>query len=327
MRRVWPAGTSCRWPRRAAWVRRVCDNVRSGGLAMMSTATCVWTGDRVASLARAALEAEAGSPLAADVRAGVHEVIRTVQDQQCDLLLSDLEGQFLRRADQPPAGPQLGRPGEPGPMQELLKQRASFELKLQKERESHKSIGDQTLSQTEQITALQGEVERLKKLSETTLRDRNVKVEVAKAEAAVAESQTADAAFVALWKQLSREMPEVFTETHVPTQKTFEQLCESYVEFVRTLAIIEAHVHQMLRDLRQVGDPTDRLSTFYVMFLVYDSTRWMILHGRRAAVELLALRPDSQVLEIGCGTGLNFRRLLEKLDPARGVLTGLDFSA
>jgi len=61
--------------------------------------------------------------------------------------------------------------------------------------------------------------------------------------------------------------------------------------------------------------------------LVYDSTRWMILHGRRAAVELLALRPDSQVLEIGCGTGLNFRRLLEKLDPARGVLTGLDFSA
>ena len=66
---------------------------------MMSTATCVWTGDRVASLARAALEAEAGSPLAADVRAGVHEVIRTVQDQQCDLLLSDLEGQFLRRGD------------------------------------------------------------------------------------------------------------------------------------------------------------------------------------------------------------------------------------
>jgi len=258
---------------------------------MMSTATCVWTGDRVASLARAALEAEAGSPLAADVRAGVHEVIRTVQDQQCDLLLSDLEGQFLRRADQPPAGPQLGRPGEPGQMQELLKQRASFELKLQteaqarkevdaalakeredhrnaiesltfqqqklrelqeertrlladirraedklrtqlieneelnlklqKERESHKSIGDQTLSQTEQITALQGEVERLKKLSETTLRDRDVKVEVAKAEAAVAESQTADAAFVALWKQLSREMPEVFTETHVPTQNTF----------------------------------------------------------------------------------------------------------
>src|SRR3972149_6677900 len=143
---------------------------------MMSTATCVWTGDRVASLARAALEAEAGSPLAADVRAGVHEVIRTVQDQQCDLLLSDLEGQFLRR----------GRPGRARPARRLggtrraegklrtqVIENEELNLKLQKERESHKSIGDQALSQTEQITALQGEVERLKKLSETTLRDRD----------------------------------------------------------------------------------------------------------------------------------------------------------
>src|SRR3989304_19914 len=173
---------------------------------MMSTATCVWTGDRVASLARAALEAEAGSPLAADVRAGVHEVIRTVQDQQCDLLLSDLEGQFLRRAGQPPARPPPRPPRGPGrlaasrraedKLRTQLIENEELNLKLQKERESHKSIGDQTLSQTEQITALQGEVERLKKLSETTLRDRDVKVEVAKAEAAVAGSPPADAAFV-----------------------------------------------------------------------------------------------------------------------------------
>ncbi len=60
---------------------------------------------------------------------------------------------------------------------------------------------------------------------------------------------------------------------------------------------------------------------------VYDSTRWMILHGRRRAAAALDLRPDSQVLEIGCGTGLNFRYLLEYLDPAAGKLTGLDFSA
>jgi ubiquinone/menaquinone biosynthesis C-methylase UbiE len=33
------------------------------------------------------------------------------------------------------------------------------------------------------------------------------------------------------------------------------------------------------------------------------------------------------VLEIGCGTGLNFRYILEYLDPAAGQLTGLDFSA
>jgi S-adenosylmethionine-diacylgycerolhomoserine-N-methlytransferase len=59
---------------------------------------------------------------------------------------------------------------------------------------------------------------------------------------------------------------------------------------------------------------------------VYDSTRWMILHGRRHAVQRLMLRPNSQVLEVGCGTGLNFRYVLELLDSRQGRLTGLDFS-
>ncbi len=60
--------------------------------------------------------------------------------------------------------------------------------------------------------------------------------------------------------------------------------------------------------------------------LVYDKTRWMILHGRRQAVALLGLQPESRVLEVGCGTGLNFRFLQERLDPQRGALVGLDFS-
>lgn len=59
---------------------------------------------------------------------------------------------------------------------------------------------------------------------------------------------------------------------------------------------------------------------------VYDSTRWMILHGRGRAVDRLELRPESQVLEIGCGTGLNFRYVLENLDRTSGRLVGLDFS-
>ena len=33
------------------------------------------------------------------------------------------------------------------------------------------------------------------------------------------------------------------------------------------------------------------------------------------------------MLEIGCGTGLNFRHILECLDPQAGRLTGVDFSA
>ncbi|MBL8877908.1 MAG: class I SAM-dependent methyltransferase [Phycisphaerales bacterium] len=59
---------------------------------------------------------------------------------------------------------------------------------------------------------------------------------------------------------------------------------------------------------------------------VYDSTRWMILHGRRRAVETLAVQPNSEILEIGCGTGLNFRFVQERLDPSAGKLVGLDFS-
>lgn len=59
---------------------------------------------------------------------------------------------------------------------------------------------------------------------------------------------------------------------------------------------------------------------------VYDSTRWMILHGRSRAVAKMQLAPDSAVLEIGCGTGLNFHYLLAALDPARGRLVGVDFS-
>ncbi len=59
---------------------------------------------------------------------------------------------------------------------------------------------------------------------------------------------------------------------------------------------------------------------------IYDWTRWMILHGRRRAVAALGLTPGADVLEIGCGTGLNFRLLLSELDPQRGRLVGLDFS-
>ena len=59
---------------------------------------------------------------------------------------------------------------------------------------------------------------------------------------------------------------------------------------------------------------------------IYDWTRWTILHGRRKAVARLGVVPDGEVLEIGCGTGLNFAYVLEALQ-GRGRLMGLDFSA
>lgn len=59
---------------------------------------------------------------------------------------------------------------------------------------------------------------------------------------------------------------------------------------------------------------------------VYDGTRWMILHGRRRAVASLQVGPQSRVLEVGCGTGLNFRYVQAPLHGS-GQITGLDFSA
>ncbi len=75
--------------------------------------------------------------------------------------------------------------------------------------------------------------------------------------------------------------------------------------------------------------PADRsaVQRFYRLHaLIYDYTRWMILHGRRRAVEQMGLRLDSEVLEIGCGTGLNFSYLVGPLAPKTGRLVGVDFS-
>lgn len=72
---------------------------------------------------------------------------------------------------------------------------------------------------------------------------------------------------------------------------------------------------------------TTAVQRFYKFHaLIYDKTRWMILHGRRGAAEQMGLRGDSSVLEVGCGTGLNFRFVQERIDPQRSKLVGLDFS-
>ena len=47
---------------------------------------------------------------------------------------------------------------------------------------------------------------------------------------------------------------------------------------------------------------------------------------RRRAVVLLQVQPGATVVEIGCGTGLNFRLLQERIGPT-GMLIGVDLSA
>jgi S-adenosylmethionine-diacylgycerolhomoserine-N-methlytransferase len=70
-----------------------------------------------------------------------------------------------------------------------------------------------------------------------------------------------------------------------------------------------------------------RVQRFYCHHaLFYDQTRWMFLRGRRRAVRQLQLQPDSAVLEVGCGTGMNFPYILSVLDRRDGQLVGVDFS-
>lgn len=70
--------------------------------------------------------------------------------------------------------------------------------------------------------------------------------------------------------------------------------------------------------------PVQRYYRFHAA--IYDWTRWAVLRRRKLAIQRLELRPDSHVLEIGCGTGLNFGAILKQLDPQAGRLTGVDFS-
>ncbi len=59
---------------------------------------------------------------------------------------------------------------------------------------------------------------------------------------------------------------------------------------------------------------------------IYDLTRWTLLLGRNNAVDAMRLRTDASVLEIGCGTGLNFSPIQRRLDSTHGHIVGVDFS-
>ena len=60
----------------------------------------------------------------------------------------------------------------------------------------------------------------------------------------------------------------------------------------------------------------------------YDliSAEWPVYAaGRVAAIELLDLRPGHRVLDVGCGTGLNFAHLQRRIGPT-GSITAVDTS-
>ena len=59
---------------------------------------------------------------------------------------------------------------------------------------------------------------------------------------------------------------------------------------------------------------------------MYQSRTRMLHHWRRRAVELLRLRGGDVVLDVGCGTGLCFDLMQERIRPD-GTIVGVDASA
>jgi S-adenosylmethionine-diacylgycerolhomoserine-N-methlytransferase len=62
---------------------------------------------------------------------------------------------------------------------------------------------------------------------------------------------------------------------------------------------------------------------------VYEGTlgeRWLYAAARRRAIDLLRLTPGATVVDIACGTGLNFPLIEERIGPS-GTLIGVDLTA
>jgi hypothetical protein len=176
-------------------------------------------------------------------------------------------------------------------------------LQYEKLKASRQLVGNQATEQAEQINALRAEIEGLKSELERARKERDAQV----ASVSAAASQ-AEAVFAALWESLHKEVPDVFVPAHVPTRATFEQLCEALIEFLRVFITLEAHVHQLLRDLRQVSEQGDKLNHFYIMFTksprLVEVLRDFLVTGRRKGNFINLLRAH-QAWARAFATGLN----------------------
>lgn len=73
----------------------------------------------------------------------------------------------------------------------------------------------------------------------------------------------------------------------------------------------------------KVNNGLEKYYRFHSKF--YDATRWTFLFGRSSIFDLIPeLPPKPRILEIGCGTGNNLSRILEKYPESQ--IIGLDIS-
>lgn len=79
--------------------------------------------------------------------------------------------------------------------------------------------------------------------------------------------------------------------------------------------------------LRKGSSHRETMTNYYgLQSHFYDCTRWAFLYGRRRMVEQLHIRRGERVVEIGCGTGANFRAIQDGLQNT-GELIGIDCSS
>ncbi|NUP59888.1 MAG: methyltransferase domain-containing protein [Pseudarthrobacter sp.] len=73
-------------------------------------------------------------------------------------------------------------------------------------------------------------------------------------------------------------------------------------------------------------DIPDKYTAFAPFYDAFSGEYPVYRAGRDRGIEALAPRPGDEVLDVGCGTGLNFPLLQERIGPA-GMIVGIDRSA
>lgn len=141
-----------------------------------------------------------------------------------------------------------------------------------------------------------------------------------------ADAPVNDEFWRAKWDELAREWPDVFDPAHLPNRRTFENLCDAFVEMARLNVVIDEGVRGTLTQLRRSGDESDRLSAFVVRFMkqpkLLQTLREALLSRRKSNAlndALRALRAWALALANGLFTAIvHGPKVAEPvLDPAK----------
>lgn len=177
--------------------------------------------------------------------------------------------------------------------------------RLEKLKASRQSVSDQATDAVEENNKLREENAALRQAVEDARQERDSAVARARAEVALAEGNTADAAYQKLWLRLRTDVPEVFRATHIPTPETFERVCDLLVHLIRVFAFVEIGVLQKLNELKDVADPNDPVTAFLVRLkrlpLAGSLDRFLAVGDNRADMRQLVFSLQAWAEAVGTG--------------------------